>query len=275
MKTIFCSILIVALIIPMAALAEEPIIQKVAGSKAKTSTVKSSAEAVEATSAEMAEEPIVEKDVSAVEEKAPAKTKEKVEKPAADKVVQKKEQNEVVDELPPADDGGNVKAVDVRIEKTIHVAPSFNLDSRKGRFQAGLVGPGIYAGNKSIDAMMGIGVEGEYFFFEKLSAGLRIMFATDFKKDASPNAVVSFVPQARYVFDFDRHPRFSIYVQAGAGVALVDGSTAYADIAIPGGGFWWRWNENFSIGLDAALHILARSEVAVAGFIGPALRYLF
>lgn len=260
MKTILRLIIIAALVFPVAAFAEEPIIEKAPGANATKKPAKANVEAAEATAAEMAEEQIVEKDIGAKEEKAPAKVEAK----------------EVVDELPPADDvGSRIKEVDVKIEKTIRIAPAFNLDSRKGRFQGGIVGPGIYAGNKSINAMMGIGAEGEYFFFERLSAGLRIQFATDFKKDASPNAILSFLPQVRYVFDFDKYPRLSVYAQAGAGVALLEGKTAYADIAIPGGGFWWRWNENFSVGFDVSMHILVRSTTAVAGFFGPAFRYLF
>lgn len=172
----------------------------------------------------------------------------------------------------------NVEAVDVevKIEKKVKIAPAYQPRPRERTFRAGIVGPGIYAGNKSIDAMMGIGAEGEYFIFEKLSAGLRIQVATDFSSDAGPNSILSFLPQARYIFDFENHPRWSVYVQAGAGVGLLDGKHVGADIAIPGGGFWWQWNERFSVGADASLHILVRSEdTAVAFFAGPAFRYQF
>lgn len=207
-----------------------------------------------------AEEPIIEEidvdelrgDVDAMQT-APAKDQVKARKkaPAAEKV----------------------DAVEVKMD--MKVAPAYRKYPREKSFRAGLIGPGIYVGNKGIDAMMGIGVEGEYFFFENLSAGLRIKVATDFKSDPKPNAILSFVPQARYVFDFENHPRWSLYVQAGVGLALIDGGNVAADIAIPGGGFWWQWNEKASVGLDASLHILARSNTAVAFFAGPAFRYQF
>lgn len=146
---------------------------------------------------------------------------------------------------------------------------------REGRFRAGLVAPGLYAGNKSIDLMATFGIEGEYFFFDRLSAGLRMLFATDFKKDAKPNAILSFIPQARYVFDVGSSERWAIYVQGGVGITLLDGDTVAADIMIPGGGFWWKWTERWSVGADAALHVLARSSTAIAFHVSPALRYTF
>jgi len=178
-------------------------------------------------------------------------------------------------EKPASRNGQQVGEVEVSIDKRVKIAPAFMAEPREGTFRAGLVGPGIYVGNKGIDAMMGVGIEGEYFIFERLSAGMKIQVATDFASNNELNSILSFIPQARYVFDFDSHPRWSAYVQAGAGIALLDGSTVAADIAIPGGGIWWQYNEKFSIGLDASLHILARSSTAVAFFAGPALRYQF
>ena len=147
--------------------------------------------------------------------------------------------------------------------------------NRKGLIRAGLVGPGFYAGNKNIGAMMNIGAEGEYFFFDRLSAVLRISVATDFSSNTDPNAILSFLPMARYVFDLSGHPRWSFYVQAGVGLALIDAKNAAADIAIPGGGFWWRWTDKLSVGADTSLHILARSETAISFEISPTLRYNF
>ena len=146
---------------------------------------------------------------------------------------------------------------------------------RKGRFQVGFVGPGLYVGNKSIDAMMSAGLEGEYFFWEKLSVGLRAEMATDFHADPGVDTILSFVPRARYVFDLRNHPRWSIYAQAGVGLALLDGKHAAADIALPGGGFWWRWRDGWSIGADASMHILVRSTTAIAFCFSPAIRYQF
>ncbi len=146
---------------------------------------------------------------------------------------------------------------------------------RKGLFRAGLIGPGFYAGNKNIGAMMNLGLEGEYFFFDRLSAALRISIATDFSSNADPNAIVSFLPMVRYIFDLSGHPRWSIYAQAGVGLALIDGGHAAADIALPGGGFWWRWTEKLSVGADTSLHILVRSNTAIAFEISPTIRYNF
>ena len=190
----------------------------------------------------------------------------------------KKIKNEKVEEVDTSQvDEIEVKVdeIEVKVDKTIKIAPAFMKYPREGTFRAGIVGPGIYAGNKSIDAMMGIGAEGEYFFFENLSAGMRIQVATDFKSNNEINSVLSFVPQARYVFDLDDHPRWSFYVQAGVGIALLDGDNVAADIAIPGGGFWWQYNHSFSIGFDASLHILARSSTAISFFAGPSFRYQF
>lgn len=167
-------------------------------------------------------------------------------------------------------------AIAKRKEETTYYNPSPQYNPyRKGAFRLGVVAPGIYAGNKTIDAMMSAGLEGEYFFFEKLSAGLRVEAATDFDTDPGANVILSFVPRARYVFDLDSHPRWAIYVQAGAGIALIDGDTVAADIAIPGGGFWWNWTDRWSVGADASLHILARSTTAVSFCLSPALRYQF
>ncbi len=190
-------------------------------------------------------------------------------------VVEEKEKASVSETVTYGDDGAEVEEVRVDIDKTIKIAPAFQKKYREGSFRVGLVGPGVYVGNKGINVMMGVGAEGEYFFFEQFSAGLRIKVATDFKSDNNPNMIASFVPQARYVFDFANHPRWSFYVQAGAGMALIDGGNIAADIAIPGGGFWWQYNDSASIGFDASLHLLVRSNLMVGFFAGPAFRYQF
>jgi hypothetical protein len=146
---------------------------------------------------------------------------------------------------------------------------------RKGSFQVGFIGPGIYVGNKSIDAMMSAGLEGEYFFLEKLSAGLRAEIATDFHADPGVDTILSFVPRVRYVFDIRNHPRWKVYAQGGVGLALLDGSHAAADIAIPGGGFWYQWRDGWSFGADTSMHILVRSTTAIAFCFSPAVRYEF
>lgn len=145
------------------------------------------------------------------------------------------------------------------------------LRGREGRFRVGLVGPGYAWANRGAGSMMNIGPEGEYFFWENLSAGMRIWVASDF----ADITIVSFLPFARYVFDFASHPRWSVYVQAGVGLALYQGEHAAADIAIPGGGFWWQWTDRWSVGADASLHVLARSSTAVGFTISPAIRYQF
>lgn len=145
------------------------------------------------------------------------------------------------------------------------------LEGRKGSFRVGVIGPGFAVANEGIGPMMEMGLEGEYFFFERLSAGLQIDVATEF----DDYAILSFLPYVRYVFDLDSHPRWSIYVQGGGGPALINGDNVVADIAIPGGGFWWQWTEKVSIGADAWFHIFVRDNTAVGFSIAPALRYQF
>ena len=145
------------------------------------------------------------------------------------------------------------------------------LDGRKGSFRVGAIGPGFAVANRGIGAMMNLGIEGEYFFFERLSAGMQIDLATEF----DDYAILSFLPYARYVFDLNSHPRWSFYVQAGVGPALVNGDHVAADIAIPGGGFWWQWTEKLSVGADAWFHIFVRDNTAVGFTISPAIRYQF
>lgn len=118
-------------------------------------------------------------------------------------------------ERPASRSSQQVGEVEVSIDKRVKIAPAFTAEPREGTFRVGLVGPGIYVGNKGIDTMMGIGAEGEYFIFERLSAGMKIQVATDFASNNELNSILSFIPQARYLFDFDSHPRWTAYVQAG------------------------------------------------------------
>ena len=143
--------------------------------------------------------------------------------------------------------------------------------TREGHFRLGVVGPGYAWANKGAGSMMNIGVEGEYFFWEKLSALMRVWMATDF----TDITILGFLPMARYVFDFASHPRWSLYVQGGVGLALYNAESAAADIAIPGVGFWWQWTERLSLGAETQLHILARSNVAIGFTVAPAIRYQF
>ncbi|MFH0800755.1 MAG: hypothetical protein V2A66_11345 [Pseudomonadota bacterium] len=144
---------------------------------------------------------------------------------------------------------------------------------RAKRFRVGVVGPGLEVASQGVGAMMTLGAEGEYFFFEKLSAGLRVETATKFKN----TTILSFVPRVRYFFDSDKYPRWSTYVQAGIGVATYfwNGTHAAADIAIPGGGISWQWTDHFSVGADASLHIYVRDSTAVGFTLAPTFRYLF
>lgn len=144
---------------------------------------------------------------------------------------------------------------------------------REKRVRVGFIAPGIGVFSQGYGAAMVTGLEGEYFFFERLSAGMRFEVATKFEQPTW----ISIVPRARYIFDFDRHPRFAAYVQAGVGAAISAGNEtlAAADIAIPGGGFWWQWTERFSVGADTNLHILARSQVAVGWTLTPTIHYIF
>ncbi|HPQ80262.1 MAG TPA: hypothetical protein PLZ86_00870 [bacterium] len=146
-------------------------------------------------------------------------------------------------------------------------------EGRAKSFQVGFVGPGFAYVTRGYGPAMTFGLEGDYYFYERLSAGVRFEMETKFK---SPT-IISFVPHARYVFDFDDHPRWAVYAQAGVGVAISAGNGSYAacDIAIPAGGFWWQWKENWSLGAETGLHIYARSNVAVGWNISPAIRYTF
>ncbi len=145
------------------------------------------------------------------------------------------------------------------------------MGGRKGAFRVGLIGPGYAVANKGAGSMISMGAEGEYFFWDKLSAVMRIEVDTDF----DDITILSFVPRARYVFDIANYPRWAIYVQGGVGLALWNGDHAAADIAIPGGGFWWQWTDNWSVGADTSMHIYVRSNTAIGFNIGPAIRYQF
>jgi hypothetical protein len=166
---------------------------------------------------------------------------------------------------------GYVKEPKETAEPEKRQSASVFLDGRKGHFRVGFIGPGYAVANKGAGSMMTVGGEGEYFFWEKLSAVMRIEVATDF----DDITILSFVPRARYVFDLSSHPRWSVYVQGGVGLALYDGAHAAADIAIPGGGFWWQWTDRWSVGADTSVHIFARSDTAVGFTIAPAIRYQF
>lgn len=199
--------------------------------------------------------------------------------------------SDVIEQVPPAAAAQNAKKSVVqtqtvkksKIEKSTTPAPEItqntyfssgpNTSGRYHRFRAGIVGPGYGYVNRGVNSVMTIGAEGEYFFYERLAANFRIETATKFK---SPT-IIMFTPRARYVFDLDKHPRLAVYAQAGVGLALSVGGGTYAsaDIALPGGGFWWQWNDRWSVGADTSLHIFVRSTTAVGFNIAPAVRYLF
>lgn len=171
-----------------------------------------------------------------------------------------------------AEKKGDSKTVEV-VEYKSYSTSVPTAGGRDHKFRAGFVGPGFGFVNRGVNALMTFGAEGEYFFFERLSAVMRIEAATKFKNPA----VLSFTPRARYVFDLDRHPRWAIYAQAGAGLGLYvgGGTLAFADIAVPGGGFWWQWTDKWSFGGDTSLHVMVRSSTAVGFTIAPVVRYTF
>lgn len=176
----------------------------------------------------------------------------------------------------PVDDAGyGAETTTVVIKKKSYLTNEPTAGDREGKFGVGFVGPGIGVANKGVGAVLTLGAEGEYFFFEKLSAGLRIEAFTRF----SSATIVDFMPRARYFFDFEGFPRWSVYAQAGAGYALyryAGSNYSAADIAIPGGGFWWQWTDKWSVGADTSLHIFVRSGATAVGFtFAPAIRYLF
>lgn len=193
---------------------------------------------------------------------------EKTEAPKKSPPVQESNVGADVTKKPPSKTGALPETV-----KPKRRVSDVSSQGRAKRFRVGLVGPGIGVVNKGVGAMMTMGAEGEYFFFEKLSAGLRIETATKFKG----TTILGFVPRARYVFDFDNHPRWSVYAQGGVGLGLyfASGTHAAADIAIPGGGFWWQWTRRFSVGADTSLHIFVRDFTAVGFTFAPAVRYMF
>lgn len=175
----------------------------------------------------------------------------------------------------PARDARAVSAPKQPAPASINVPPPYSptAEGRAKRIQVGFIGPGFAYVSRGYGPAMTFGLEGDYFFFEKLSAGIRFEMETKFK---SPT-IISFVPHARYVFDFDNHPRWALYAQAGVGVAISAGNGTYAacDIAIPAGGFWWQWTDNWSVGAETSLHIYARSNVSVGWNLSPAVRYIF
>ncbi|PIU55519.1 MAG: hypothetical protein COS89_07170 [Deltaproteobacteria bacterium CG07_land_8_20_14_0_80_38_7] len=150
------------------------------------------------------------------------------------------------------------------------------LDSeRKGHFRLGAFAPGLFIGNKNINTMMALGLEGEYFFMQNLSASFKIQEATDFKFGNPPHSVLTFVARARYIFDIGDSGDWAAYVQAGAGGGLIGSKQGCGDVSLPGGGFWYQWYKDWFIGLDSNLHILIRDPIAIAFDIMPAIRYQF
>lgn len=146
---------------------------------------------------------------------------------------------------------------------------------RDGSFRVGLYMPGLFVGNKNIDAMMSFGVDGEYFFLENLSANFRLEEATDFKIGDPPHSVFTFVARARYTWDIGTSGKWALYVQGGGGGALIGSSHGAGDIAIPGGGIYYQWDDHLSFGADASMHILIRDDTAIAFGITPVVRYQF
>jgi hypothetical protein len=123
--------------------------------------------------------------------------------------------------------------------------------------------------------MMSLGLEGEYFFLENLSASFRIEEATDFKFGDPPHSILTFVGRARYVFDIGNSGNWAAYVQGGVGGCLIGTSHGCFDLTVPGGGFWYQWYQDWFIGLDANLHFLIRDPTAIAFDITPMIRYQF
>lgn len=156
------------------------------------------------------------------------------------------------------------------VETKTPVSDSF-YKGREGDFRAGFVGPGIGIMNKNIGALMSIGVDGEYFFWEHLSVVVKFEALTTFKN----HTIVGLVPYLRYVFDSDKYPRWNAYVQGGAGLALYQGTHPAADISIPGIGIGWQWTKRWSLGAETNFHILLRSDTAFEWTLGPTIRYQF
>jgi opacity protein-like surface antigen len=150
-------------------------------------------------------------------------------------------------------------------------AQSFN--ERKGDFQIGIVAPSIFFGTKNIDAMMSAALEGEYFILNNLTLGFRIEDATDFKMTDPPHNVLSMTARVRYIFDVD--DQWKAYLGAGFGAALLGSSQWAADIAVPNVGGYYQFNDNFSLGVDANMHVLVRSQTAFVFSLGPAFRWKF
>jgi opacity protein-like surface antigen len=144
---------------------------------------------------------------------------------------------------------------------------------RKGRFQLGAIMPGVFFGNKNIDAMMSFAVEGDYFILNNLSIGLKLEEATDFKWGDAPHSVFLTTVKAKYIFDIDEN--WKAYLGGGGGIALIGSSTWAGDINIPNIGGYYQIDDHMSVGLDANMHILIRSETAFAFSMGPSFRWKF
>ena len=150
-------------------------------------------------------------------------------------------------------------------------AQSFN--ERKGDFQIGIIAPSIFFGTKNIDLMLSGALEGEYFILNNLTLGFRIEDATDFKMTEAPHNVLSMIARVRYIFDVD--DQWKAYLGAGFGAALLGKSSWAADIAIPNVGGYYQFNDNFSLGVDANMHVFVRSQTAFAFSLGPTFRWKF
>lgn len=152
-----------------------------------------------------------------------------------------------------------------------HYSSSALYNGREHRFQVSLVGPGFGVISNGVGPLMTIGAEGEYYFWEHLSVDFRIEAFTEFK-----NSIMSIMPRLRYVYDFDSHPRWSVYGQGGVGLGLYNGKHAAADISIAGGGVSWKWTDHWSVSGETNIHIFAGyGDTSFGWTIGPAFRYLF
>lgn len=94
---------------------------------------------------------------------------------------------------------------------------------------------------------------------------------TDF--DAS---FVTFVPKVGYHHDLNDD--WTLYGNAGLGYAVGFGAgstNSFFDLALPGGGIAYHFNDDMSIAADMNMHILIGNITAVVFSFGPQFRYSF
>lgn len=127
--------------------------------------------------------------------------------------------------------------------------------TERHQFQLGM-GPGVFVGTNHLDASFDFDVEPEYFVTDNISASFR------FDITAGGLDSVHLGGRFRYYFDLKNHPRWNIYVGAGAGGIIGFNGGGFGDFAIPVFGFQYDLTDHIKIGSDVSFDIVFNGDRA-------------